>query len=323
MDELYWFPEYKPRTETQENIYIMTMVNREPQQIIGHFVSRDKTSRTIQKLVATAVRLPELAGKRTVWYNKIRHQNKGADEMNFQGKTAVVTGGTSGIGESAARKLLEQGARVLVLGRNEEKGRALEALGNCRFLPCDVSDPQSIENACGQILADCPAPHILVNSAGMSLDGTVETLTLEQWNRIFAVNVTSVFLMCKHLIPAMRKNGYGRIVNIASTAGTVGAPGLESYAATKGAVIQLSRSMAASCAKDGVLINTVCPGGTLTPMMYSIEANGSLKEFASLFPLGRLAQPEEIANAIVFLASDEASFMVGSTVLVDGGFTCI
>lgn len=243
--------------------------------------------------------------------------------MNFQGKVAIITGGTSGIGESTARKLLEKGATVLVLGRNEEKGHSMEALGDCHFYACDVGDPASIQSVCQRILTDYPQIHILVNNAGMSTDGTVETLSLEQWNQIFAVNVTSIFLMSKYILPAMRVGRYGRIINIASTAGTVGAPGLEAYASTKGAVLQLTRSMAASYAKEGILVNAVCPGGTLTPLMCAIEANGSLDEFASRFPIGRLAQPDEIANTIVFLASDEASFVAGSTILVDGGFTCI
>lgn len=242
--------------------------------------------------------------------------------MNFQNRTAIVTGGTSGIGESTVRQLLEKGATVLVLGRNAEKGKQLEALGNCKFYSCDVADPASIESVCSKILEAHPTIDILVNNAGMSLDGTVESLTLEEWNRIFAVNVTSIYLMSKYIVPAMRKNGYGRIINIGSTAGTVGAWGLHAYSATKGAVIQLSKSMAAEYAKEGILVNCLCPGGTMTPLMEEIGAN-DLDDFAKLFPIGRLAQPDEIARTIVFLASEEASFMAGSTVLVDGGFTCI
>ncbi|MGI5959696.1 MAG: SDR family NAD(P)-dependent oxidoreductase [Massiliimalia sp.] len=242
--------------------------------------------------------------------------------MNFQGKTAIVTGGTSGIGESTVRGLLEQGAYVLVLGRNEEKGKALEQLGNCTFYACQMGDPESIEQVCKQILKDHPKIDILVNNAGMSVDGTVESLSLEQWNEIFAVNVTSIFLMSKYIVPAMKQNGYGRIINVGSTAGTVGAWGLHAYSATKGAVIQLSKSMAAEYAKDGILVNCLCPGGTRTPLMEGIGAN-DLDEFTKLFPIGRLAQPEEIANTIIFLASEQSSFMTGSVVLVDGGFTCI
>ena len=149
--------------------------------------------------------------------------------MNFQNRTAIVTGGTSGIGESTVRQLLEKGATVLVLGRNAEKGKQLEALGNCKFYSCDVADPASIESVCSKILEAHPTIDILVNNAGMSLDGTVESLTLEEWNRIFAVNVTSIYLMSKYIVPAMRKNGYGRIINIGSTAGTVGAWGLHAF----------------------------------------------------------------------------------------------
>ena len=243
--------------------------------------------------------------------------------MEMSGKVAVITGGTSGIGRSTAEKLLERGATVLVLGRSRERGAEMEQLGNCHFYPCDMACPEEIAETCDAILRDYPEIDILVNNAGMSIDGTVETLSLEEWNQIFAVNVTSVYLMSKYLIPAIRKRGGGRIINIASTAGTVGAPGLDAYASTKGAVIQLTRSMAADYAAEGILVNTVCPGGTLTPLMCGIEANGSLDDFASLFPIKRLAQPEEIAAMIVFLASDAASFMAGSTVLVDGGFTCI
>lgn len=241
----------------------------------------------------------------------------------MHGKVAVITGGTSGIGRCTAEKLLEQGATVLVLGRSRERGAEMEQLENCHFYPCDMACPEQIAETCSTILRDYPEIDILVNNAGMSIDGTVETLTLEEWERIFTVNVTSVYLMSKYLIPAIRRRGGGRIINIASTAGTVGAPGLDAYAATKGAVLQLTRSMAADYAEEGILVNAVCPGGTLTPLMRGIEANGSLEEFASLFPIKRLAQPEEIASMIVFLASDASSFMAGSTVLVDGGFTCV
>ena len=243
--------------------------------------------------------------------------------MEMSGKVAVITGGTSGIGRSTAEKLLERGAAVLILGRDRERGAEMERLGDCHFYPCDMACPEEIAKNCDAMVRDDPEINTLVNYAGMCSEGTVGTLWLGGVELLFAVNVTSVYLMSKHLIPAIRRRGGGRIINIASTAGTVGAPGLDAYASTKGAVIQLTRSMAADYAAEGVLVNAVCPGGTLTPLMCGIEANGSLDDFASLFPIKRLAQPEEIAAMIVFLASDAASFMAGSTVLVDGGFTCI
>ncbi len=242
--------------------------------------------------------------------------------MRLEGKTALITGATSGIGESCVHKFLNEGAHVIALGRNKEKGAALQALPNCRFYACDLAKAEPIETVCAQIKNEYEKVDILINNAGMAVNGTVESLSLSTWEEVFALNVTSVFLMCKQFVPLMRKNGYGRIVNIASTAGTVGAWDLHAYSASKGAVVQLSKSMAAEYAKENILVNCVCPGGTITPLMQNLD-NESLDAFAALFPLGRLAQPEEIANVIAFMASEEASFMVGSTVLADGGFTCI
>lgn len=242
--------------------------------------------------------------------------------MDFQNKIAVVTGATSGIGESVARLLLEQGAVVLGLGRNRDKGAELEKLTGFHFFPCDLSDSRGAEEVCRQLTRDYPRIDILVNSAGISVEGTVESLSLEDWEHSFRVNVTGTFLMCKYIVPLMRQAGYGRIVNLGSTAGTVGAPTLHTYSASKGAIIQLSKSMAATYASENILVNCVCPGGTLTPMMLNMEQQDA-EDFAKLFPIGRLAQPEEIARVILFLCGDDASFMVGSTVLVDGGFTCV
>lgn len=241
--------------------------------------------------------------------------------MRFANKVAVVTGATSGIGEATALRLMSEGAKVIAIGRNIDKGKELESKGDCKFYAADFTKPEEIESVCAKIAEEIGRVNILVNSAGMSVGGTVEELTLAQWNEIFMVNVTATFLMSKYLMPLIRKQGGGRIVNIGSTAGTVGAWGLHAYSSTKGAVIQLSKSMACEYAKEGIMVNCVCPGGTKTPMMGDDQA--FLDEFAQLFPIQRLADPSEIANVIAFAASDEASFMSGSVILVDGGFTCI
>ena len=241
--------------------------------------------------------------------------------MGFDGKTVIVTGATSGIGEAAAKKFLKEGAGVAAIGRNPGKGAELEALG-MRFYACDVRDADALKKTVDHIVADFGKVDVLVNCAGVNPNGTVESLSLEEWRDVFAINVDATFLMCKYLVPVMRENGGGRIINIGSTAGTVGAPDLQAYSSSKGAVIQLTKSMAAAYSAENILVNCVCPGGTRTPMMLDLGEE-ACNDFAQLFPMQRLGEPDEIASVIVFMASEGAGFMTGSVVLVDGGFTCI
>lgn len=240
---------------------------------------------------------------------------------SFAGKTVVITGATSGIGEAAAIMFKNENAKVIGIGRNEEKGEYLKSLG-IDFMPCDVSNAGRLEEVCLKILQDNSSIDVLVNSAGISVYGTVETMSLEDWRESFAVNVDATFLTCKYFIPRMKEQGGGRIINLGSTAGTVGAGGLQAYSSTKGAVIQLTKSLAAEYSSQNILVNALCPGGTRTPMMLK-DGEESCNNFAQLFPIKRLGEPEEIASAILFLAGDGASFMTGSVMLVDGGFTCI
>lgn len=241
--------------------------------------------------------------------------------MKFQGKTVVLSGATSGIGEAAARMFRREGAQVVALGRNRQKGEELEREG-IRFFHCDMESPEEIAAVTKEILRDYARVDVLVNSAGICPGGTVETLSLEEWQRSFRINVDATFLLCKAFLPRMREQGGGRIINLGSTAGTVGADGLQAYSATKGAVIQLTKSMAAAYSCENILVNCLCPGGTRTPMMLCMGEE-ALSEFAQLFPIKRLGEPEEIASVILFLAGEGASFMTGSVVLVDGGFTCV
>jgi NAD(P)-dependent dehydrogenase (short-subunit alcohol dehydrogenase family) len=240
--------------------------------------------------------------------------------MKLENKVAIITGGTLGIGQAIAKEFMNEGATVVIVGRDEIRGKALceEMGGKCTFYSIDLCDNEAINVSLPKLLEEYPKVDILVNNAGIATPGTVETLEEEAWDKIFQVNVKAPYLFCKHLIPVMRKNGCGNIINIASTAGIVGADGLQAYSATKGAIIQLTKSMASAYALDQIRVNALCPGATATPMMDSLD-----KEFMKRIPMQRMADPKEIAKTAVFIASDDAKFMTGSCVVVDGGFTAI
>ena len=247
--------------------------------------------------------------------------------MKLKGKVALITGGTSGIGEASARRFAAEGARVFVLGRNLDRGNeVVESIrrsgGQGDFVVCDVSNEESIRQAFSRVMEAAGQVDILLNSAGIAPGGTVETLSTQQWEEIFRVNVTSVYLFSSLAVPVMRAAGGGNIINVGSSAGTVGAWGLHGYSASKGAVVQLSRSMAAEYARENIRVNCLCPGATKTPMMDSLGEQ-DLQDFAEMIPAGRMAEPDEIAGAALFLASEDSSFMYGAVLLVDGGFTAI
>ena len=249
--------------------------------------------------------------------------------MNLENKIAIITGATSGIGWSTALVFAKAGAQVVATGRDFSRGESLlnemNRLSNKEhlFVQADVTDHGEIKKVIDSTVKKYGTFNILINNAGIAQQGTIETMTVEEWDKVFNVNVRSIFLFSKYSVPVMRQNGGGSIVNISSTAGVVGAYNLHAYSASKGAVIQLTKSMAADYGKDRIRVNALCPGGTLTKMMEDLEGQEGLKKFAELFPLKRLAQPEEIAQTALFLASDQASFITGAVVLADGGFTAV
>lgn len=247
--------------------------------------------------------------------------------MQLKDKVALVTGGTSGIGAATARRFAREGAWTFVLGRNARNGedvvRQIHAAGGkARFIACDVALEADIRRAFDDVIGEAGTLDILFNCAGVAPSGTIEELCTDLWKKTFAINVESVYHFSRLAVPVMRRAGGGVIINVSSSAGTVGAWGMHLYAASKGAVVQLSRSMAADYARENIRVNCLCPGATVTPMMDQLGAEG-MQEFAKLIPAGRMASADEIANVALFLAGDQSSFMFGSTVLVDGGFTAI
>jgi NAD(P)-dependent dehydrogenase (short-subunit alcohol dehydrogenase family) len=252
--------------------------------------------------------------------------------MRFDNKTVLVTGATSGIGRAAARAFAAAGAKVALSGR--DRGRGSEARdsiaetgGQAAFFAEELTSPGAGSRLVERTLDAFGSIDVLVNNAGIIHRATAEDTTDDQWLETFAVNVHAVFYLSRAVLPAMRAAGGGAIVNVASDAALIGAPRMAAYCASKGAVLQLTRAMALDCASDGIRINAVCPDNVDTPMLtgeaLQLGENPEryLRDSAQAIPLGRVAKPEEVADAILFLASTRAAFLTGVGLPVDGGYT--
>ena len=251
-----------------------------------------------------------------------------ADKYSLAGKSAIVTGAGNGIGRAISLAFGEAGAAVACVDLD---ARAAEATASkvaqsgvaALSVRCDVGNEADVEAAAKAIFASFPAIHILVNgAAGYDPNGTVLDLALSDWNRVFAVNVGGAFLMSRAVLPAMIAAGGGSIIHIASQLGSVAAPRRAAYCATKGALIQLAKAMATDHAAQNIRVNTLSPGAVETERL--IKRFGDMETARRVSGpkhlLQRLGQPEEIALAAVFLASDASSFMTGADLLVDGGY---
>ena len=245
--------------------------------------------------------------------------------MDFSGQIAIVTGGASGMGAATARELAQTGATVVAVDRNAELATAVSHEINAVPLIGDVSDPDFCQKVVDEVVERYGRLDILINAAGIIVRADALGTSDEQWQRVMDVNVNGVFYMSRAAVAVMKARGKGAIVNFGSIWGSVGAAGVVAYCVSKGAVHQLTRAMALDHVQDGIRINAVCPGEVNTPMLSSERSEPvteeMLQRIASTVPLERLADPVEIARVVLFLASDDASYMTGAMVNVDAGYT--
>jgi NAD(P)-dependent dehydrogenase (short-subunit alcohol dehydrogenase family) len=249
-----------------------------------------------------------------------------------QGKAAVVTGGGLGIGRATCLLLAREGARVAVTDILEDEGRsaaeAIRALGReGAFFRLDVSDETEVREVFAEIRRAFGKIDVLVNNAGISgASRPTHEILEEEWDRVMAVNVKGVFFCTKHVIPSMREAGGGSIINLSSIYGIIGAPDVPPYHASKGAIRSMTKTDALLYARENIRVNSVHPGFIWTPMVEEhLKSQGSVEEgrraLDALHPVGRVGEPDDIAYAILYLASDEAKFVTGSELVVDGGYT--
>ena len=245
-------------------------------------------------------------------------------EKRFAGRVAIVTGGTTGIGEATVRQLVDEGARVVIAARRAELGIALEKeLGSERafYQQCDVAVQSDVENLIAAAVDKFGGIDILINNAGVGSFGYTPDLDPAVWHQTIAVNLHSVFYACKAAIPHMKRRGGGAIVNVASVSGFYADYGFTAYNASKGAVINYTKSLAIDHAQDNIRANVVCPGLVDTPLSDIINQLKLHDIWVQTIPMQRAGRPDEIARIIAFVASDEASFMTGSSIVADGGLS--
>jgi 2-hydroxycyclohexanecarboxyl-CoA dehydrogenase len=251
--------------------------------------------------------------------------------VRLREKVAVVTGGASGIGRAIALALAREGARVAILDLNEEGAAAVSAAiagagGEARPWRVDITDPARVDAVIGDVIARWGTVHVLVNCAGWDQPRPFVETTPDFWDKILAINLKGPIACTRAVLPAMIAQGYGKIVTIASDAGRVGSTGEAVYSAAKGGLIAFTKTIARETARHRINVNCVCPGPSDTPLFQNEFAAASPKLAESLrrvIPFGRLGVPEDVAPAVVFLASDEAGFITGQTLSVSGGLTMV
>ena len=242
----------------------------------------------------------------------------------LKGKTVIVTGGAGGIGRAGVELFAAEGAHVIIADIDEKTGRETASAAGAEFVRCDVSKSEDVQKV---IAAANGKLDVLYNNAGVfwnGRDGRITDIDETVWEKVIAINLRSVFLFCKYALPLLMKNG-GTVINTASSAGVIGIPDCDAYTATKGAIVQLTKSMAAEYGRYKVRVNCIAPAAIMTPMMRQSNPENSTfdeERFLKLrTPLRRYGTPEEIAKVALVLASDESSYLNGAIIVADGGIT--
>jgi NAD(P)-dependent dehydrogenase (short-subunit alcohol dehydrogenase family) len=255
--------------------------------------------------------------------------------MRLKNKTAIITGGTSGIGKATALRFAEEGATLVVTGRRVDLGKAVEAEirrkgGRCLFVEADHTKAEDCQRAVDSAIWEFSRIDILFNNAGIVTKGTADTTPEAVWRETLEINVTAVWRMCSLVVPQMKKQGGGVIVNNGSDWSVVAGKNALPYVVSKGAVGMMTKAMALDYARDNIRVNAVCPGDTFVDRWMEkgyfedsdpVTLEEAIQEASDYIPMGRFGKPEEIANVVLFLASEESSFVTGHLLLADGGNT--
>jgi NAD(P)-dependent dehydrogenase (short-subunit alcohol dehydrogenase family) len=245
----------------------------------------------------------------------------------FDGKTALITGASKGLGRAMALALAEEGAQVALVSRNRPllenvAGEVSAAGGKAAVFVADVSREEDVVRLEKEVSSSLGRVQILVNNAGINVRKNITDFTFEEWNRVMGANVDSTFLMCRAFVPHMKGTGYGRILNMTSIMSHVSLPGRTAYSASKAAMLGITRALALELAMDGVTVNGISPGPFGTEMNTALMQNPELNaQFLASIPVGRWGRPEEVGALAVYLCSEEAGFITGTDILIDGGWT--